>query len=204
MDEQMTWSPKSSNDILEHHGIKGQRWGVRRTPEQLGHKIGGKRKWRIRMKTSAERKEEQYQRKKAKLDAKDQALKRKEELRRQEDDLRRRRQALKEDKITPKTTDVPKKKNVKDLSDDELRQIISRYNMEQQYAKISKEQATKGKKWVVQMLEEAGKDVAKQYTKKMMTAMIDAAIEKMKRRRRDDSQGGNNSGGSSGSGSGSS
>lgn len=27
--------------ILEHHGIKGQRWGVRRTPEQLGHKTGG-------------------------------------------------------------------------------------------------------------------------------------------------------------------
>lgn len=24
-------------DYLEHHGIKGQRWGVRRTPEQLGH-----------------------------------------------------------------------------------------------------------------------------------------------------------------------
>lgn len=24
-------------DYLEHHGIKGQRWGIRRTPEQLGH-----------------------------------------------------------------------------------------------------------------------------------------------------------------------
>lgn len=24
--------------ILEHHGIKGQRWGIRRSPEQLGHK----------------------------------------------------------------------------------------------------------------------------------------------------------------------
>lgn len=23
--------------ILEHHGIKGQKWGIRRTPEQLGH-----------------------------------------------------------------------------------------------------------------------------------------------------------------------
>ena len=23
-----------------HHGIKGQRWGVRRTPEQLGHVVG--------------------------------------------------------------------------------------------------------------------------------------------------------------------
>lgn len=26
-------------DFLEHHGIKGQKWGVRRTPEQLGHRV---------------------------------------------------------------------------------------------------------------------------------------------------------------------
>lgn len=25
-----------------HHGIKGQKWGVRRTPQQLGHKTSGK------------------------------------------------------------------------------------------------------------------------------------------------------------------
>ena len=25
-----------------HHGVKGQKWGVRHTPEQLGHKTGGK------------------------------------------------------------------------------------------------------------------------------------------------------------------
>lgn len=24
-----------------HHGIKGQKWGIRHTPEQLGHKTGG-------------------------------------------------------------------------------------------------------------------------------------------------------------------
>ena len=25
-------------DLLQHYGVKGQKWGVRRTPEQLGHK----------------------------------------------------------------------------------------------------------------------------------------------------------------------
>ena len=28
-------------DYLAHHGIKGQKWGVRRTPEELGHKPKG-------------------------------------------------------------------------------------------------------------------------------------------------------------------
>lgn len=27
-----------SQDELEHHGVKGQRWGVTRTPEELGHR----------------------------------------------------------------------------------------------------------------------------------------------------------------------
>lgn len=32
------------NNTLSHHGVKGMRWGVRRTPAQLGHKPSGKRK----------------------------------------------------------------------------------------------------------------------------------------------------------------
>lgn len=27
------------DEYLEHHGIKGMHWGIRRTPEQLGHKV---------------------------------------------------------------------------------------------------------------------------------------------------------------------
>ena len=27
------------DDILVHYGVKGMKWGIRRTPEQLGHKV---------------------------------------------------------------------------------------------------------------------------------------------------------------------
>lgn len=30
---------ESFDDYLEHHGIKGMHWGIRRTPEQLGHRV---------------------------------------------------------------------------------------------------------------------------------------------------------------------
>lgn len=35
------------NNELMHHGVKGMRWGVRRTPSQLGHRIFGKKKKKI-------------------------------------------------------------------------------------------------------------------------------------------------------------
>lgn len=36
--------PMDLETFLEHHGVKGMKWGVRRTPAQLGHKPSGKRK----------------------------------------------------------------------------------------------------------------------------------------------------------------
>ena len=35
----MAMTPEEVHNYLEHHGIKGMRWGIRRTPEELGHKL---------------------------------------------------------------------------------------------------------------------------------------------------------------------
>lgn len=35
---------KADNTYLEHHGIKGMKWGVRRTKAQLGYKVGFRKK----------------------------------------------------------------------------------------------------------------------------------------------------------------
>ena len=40
--DRMTTIEKPSLNDVYHHGIKGMKWGVRRTPEQLGHDVPGK------------------------------------------------------------------------------------------------------------------------------------------------------------------
>lgn len=203
---QMKWKAVEQPDELDvwHHGIKGMKWGVRRTPEQLGYKTSKKKvKWTF--KTPAQRREEAYQKKVAQLSKQEEAMTKKEEIRSRENALKRRKEELKNAGKTQaqlnaeKKTDASKKRNVSEMTDDELRNFINRYNLEQSYKKIMESGNTKkGDSWVTTMLKDSGKKVAATYTQKAMTAAVEAILNQMKKKRQNNNNSGNSGGGGGG------
>ena len=113
---------------LYHHGIKGMKWGVRRTPAQLGHDTGGV----------------DLQKAKKKVDAANTIVN---ETRNINNNVSK-KQAKK----------VQKKKmsEVKSMSDQELRERVNRLNMEQQYMRMSSEQMNVGRANVNSVLNNVG------------------------------------------------
>lgn len=68
--------------------------------------------------------------------------------------------------------------SVKDMSDSELRQKINRLQMEKQYAQLTKKDVSAGQKFVTDILTNAAKQTATNYTSKYMTKGIDKIVEK--------------------------
>ena len=81
-------------------------------------------------------------------------------------------------KKTAKAESKPKKRTVKDLSDDELRQRIARLDLEKRYKDLAKSQVqpdSEGKKFVKEVLTNSGKNIATQLT----TYVMGTAVNKM-------------------------
>lgn len=129
-----------TSDAFAHHGIKGMKWGIRRTPEQLarasGRPIpasGGKESGR-----GAQKKE---------------------------------------------SSGTASKKTLSDLSDDELRQRISRLELEKRYKDLEKADAkpksTRGRDFCVNVLETIGKNTLTNIGTQAANHVLGEAINKL-------------------------
>lgn len=117
-----------NDNELYHHGIKGMKWGVRRTDAQLGHDTG----------------KIDLQKTKKKVDAANTIVN---ETRNINNTASKKAQ---------KKAQKQKLAEVKSMSDKELRERVNRLNMEQQYIRMSSEQMNAGRANVNSVLNNVG------------------------------------------------
>lgn len=162
---------------LTHWGIKGMRWGIRRYQNRDGTlTTAGKKRYAKEMEKlkQEERVAKNQQRTKAKLD--------------KLDEKRREIEAIKSGKPVPKPTEKrPRKTSVHDMSDEELKEVVNRLNLERMYKQLNPEQVSAGKKFankvmndvVVPAATEVGKNALKDYmSKALKKAAADAEKKK--------------------------
>ena len=80
-------------------------------------------------------------------------------------------------KATKPTTSSNRKIAAKTMTDQELRQRINRIEMERKYAQLTAPQKSAGSKFVRDVISNAGKQVATQYTAKAMTSVVEKTIK---------------------------
>lgn len=164
---------------LMHWGVKGMRWGIRRYQNkdgsltQAGKKRYDKEMGKLKAEEKILKKRQKTQDKLNKLEAKRKEVK-----------------ALREGKTISKEPEKkPAKRSIKDLSDDELRAVVNRLTLEQQYERLKPEQVSKGKKFADAVLykviapaaTEVGKNVIKDaLAKAVKTTLPDDSSDKKK------------------------
>jgi hypothetical protein len=141
------------NGELHHHGIKGQRWGVRRFQTKSGSLTSaGKKRYGVGKGDS---------KKKTSSEPKDKAKK---------------TESVKSGKDKQKTVveiheDYAKthsNKQIQSMSDNELRSAINRLTMENQYKQLNPPKKSLGKKFLDEFVMPAAKEIGKEYVKKYM------------------------------------
>lgn len=161
------------DDHLVHWGIKGQKWGIRRYQNKDGTLTpAGKKRYAQEM---------------AKLKKEEKILKNKQRTQAQLDKLDAKRKeidAMKKGKPLPKEPSKSKK-TLKDMSDDELRTVVNRLQMEKQYRELTPAKVSKGKRFASAVIKNvvapAATEVSKQVLKDAMTkAVKNASAEKKK------------------------
>lgn len=143
------------SDYLTHYGILGMKWGIRRTPAQLGRTMITTKRQLTADKVQLERLNSGRhlsvgltKKRQAAYDKRDKTI------------LKKRIEAN-EQKITNLAAKkaTKKKPSVKEMSDEELKKVVNRLQMERQYSQLSESSVSKGKEYA-QKIVKAGTTVA--------------------------------------------
>lgn len=145
------------DEELYHYGVKGMKWGIRRTPAQLGHKTGTKRK---KSSNAAAETVKRGAKKVASAVSSRYATSKQKRLAKK----------LHDEEV--KRTQSNKKKKISELTDDELRERIVRMELEQRYRNLSPQKQSAGKAFISkvgnQVVGPALTNVARDYLTKQL------------------------------------
>ena len=160
------------SDELAHHGIRGMRWGIRRYQRKDGSLTPAGEKRRAKLEADLKAREKvvkNKERTKAKF----------EKLSKKKAELDAREEALSGGKKKPESSVPPEKKTFKDMSDDELRDLTNRMQLESNYLNAQKNLAaatpqkiSKGKRFMNGLMNDvvtpAAKNVGKAWLEKTL------------------------------------
>ena len=155
---------KQNDDYLSHHGVKGQRWGIRRyqnkdgtlTPKGRSRLLADARKYEAKANTSVAN---NYFAKSRRARLTQKAKDARDEVRRS--DLKKARTKTEKQKA-----EASKPKKVSEMSNEELQSAIDRMDLEvkyrSKYSELNPKQVSRGKKLVTDILETSVKNIGTQ------------------------------------------
>lgn len=175
----------AADDFLEHFGIKGQKWGIRRSEREL-QKARGVKPWEKAVKnvkrSVKERKEVRAHEKRlskpvSKLSAREIRLETKRAE--QENELKRVRSgATQQNQSSGKVSN----KRPSQMTTDELQQMVNRLRLEQQYAELTSQQRQKKQSAALKLLGDIVRptavDLGKKYLNRALGVKINNLLEK--------------------------